>query len=130
MKSIVLAFSFLALLAGGCTTTETVKEAKGEGITGAYAYPYDRVFDATVAAAKAKELQVVESDRKGGRVILSHGITLWSWGERVAVFVKATSANATEVEIVSKAVLAPLNFPPDWPRILLEQINTELRAGK
>ena len=130
MKAIALAISFLALLAGGCASTETVKEAKGQGATRTYLYPYDRVYDATVAAAKAKQLQVVENDRKGGRVVLSHGVTLWSWGERIAVFVKSTAANATEVEIVSKAVLSPLNFPPDWEKILLEQIDTELRAGK
>jgi hypothetical protein len=87
-------------------------------------------FDATLAAAKTKELEVVESDRRTGRILLSHGVTWLSWGERIAVFIKTTTAQTTEVEIVSKPVLAPLNFPPDWQQILLEQIDVQLKSGK
>ena len=65
-----------------------------------------------------------------GRIVLSHGLTLWSWGERIAVFVKPGSGGSTEVEIVSKPVMTPLNFPPEWDRILLDQINVELSQGK
>jgi hypothetical protein len=61
---------------------------------------------------------------------LSHGVTLWSWGERIAVFLKAATDKTTEVEIVSKPVLAPLNFPPDWQKILLDQIDVLLRSTK
>ena len=82
------------------------------------------------ASAKTMELEVVESDKSSGRVILSHGVTLWSWGERIAVFVKAVTTQRTEVEIVSKPVLSPLNFAPDWQQILLEEIGVKLRPGK
>jgi hypothetical protein len=37
---------------------------------------------------------------------------------------------STEFEIVSKPVLSPLNFPPDWQKILLDQIDVELKARK
>jgi hypothetical protein len=114
----------------GCASTETVKEAKGQGVSRAYQYAYEPVYNATLAAAKAKKLEVVENDKTNGRLILSHGVTLWSWGERIAVFVRPMTTNSTEVEIVSKPVLSPLNFPPDWQKILLDQIDVELRAGK
>ena len=65
-----------------------------------------------------------------GRIVLSHGVTLWSRGERIAVFVKPGSGGSTEVEIVSKPVMSPLNFPPDWPQILFKQIDIELQGGK
>lgn len=130
MKAFVFVVGFLAMLAGGCASTETVKEAKGQGVSRVYQHAYEPVFAATLAAAKSKELEVVESDKGGGRLILSHGITWWSWGERIAVFFKPAAANATEVEIVSKPVLSPLNFPPDWQRILLDQIDAELRGRK
>ena len=119
-----------ALIAGGCASTETVKEAKGQGVSRSYQYAYDSVFNATLAAAKSKKLDVVESDKHDGRLILSHGVTWWSWGERIAIFLKAASPKTTEVEIVSKPILSPLNFPPDWQKILFEQIDVELRAGK
>ena len=122
--------AFVALIASGCASTETVKEAKGQGVSRSYPYAYEPVYNATVAAAKNRSLDVVENDKTNGRLILSHGITLWSWGERIAVFIKPIAAASTEVEIVSKPVLAPLNFPPDWQKILLDQIEVELRAQK
>jgi hypothetical protein len=130
MKKSLFLVCLIAIFAGGCASTETVKEAKGQGVTRTYQYAYEPVFNAVIAAAKTKELEVVESDKGSGRLVLSHGVTLWSWGERIAVFVKALTTETTEVEIVSKPVLSPLNFPPDWQQILLEQIDVQLRTGK
>lgn len=130
MKVPVFGIFLLALFLGGCASTETVKDARGQGSTRTYQHAYEPVFNAALAAAKAKELEVVESDKSGGRIMLSHGVTWWSWGERIAIFFKSVSAKATDVEIVSKPVLSPLNFPPDWEKILHEQIETELRARK
>jgi hypothetical protein len=130
MKVLVFAICCLSLFAAGCASTETVKEAQGQGVGRSYPYAYDRVFDAVQSAAKAKELEVVESDRGTGRIVLSHGITMWSWGARVAVFVKAEGGRGTAVEIVARPVMSPLNFPPDWPQILFKQIDAELQQGK
>lgn len=41
----------------GCASTETVKEAKGQGVTRTYGYAYQPVCDATLAAAKTKALE-------------------------------------------------------------------------
>lgn len=120
----------VTLLMCGCASTETVKESKGQGVTRVYPYASENVFNATLAAARDKKLDVVESDRQGGRLILAKGVTWLSWGERIAVFIKPVASNSTEVEIVSKPVLSPLNFPPDWQQILLDQIDVDLRAVK
>lgn len=130
MKISIWMISLVAVITSGCASTETVKEARGQGISRTYPYAYEPVYNATLSAAKTKELEVVENDRIGGKLILTHGVTLWSWGERIAVFIKPVAANATEVEVVSEPVLSPLNFPPDWQAILLEQIDVELRAVK
>jgi hypothetical protein len=130
MRISIFAMLALAFLFGGCASTDTVKEARGQGDSRTYPYAYEQVFNATLAAAKTKGLDVVENDKTGGRLMLSHGVTWLSWGERIAVFFKAASPKSTEVEIVSKPVLSPLNFPPDWQQILLQQIDHELRAGK
>ena len=130
MKSSLFVICLIASLACGCASTETVREAKGQGVSRIYQYAYEPVFNAVLAAAKTKELEVVESDKSSGRLVLSHGVTLWSWGERIAVFVKTVTTDTTEVEIVSKPVMSPLNFPPDWQQILLEQIDVQLRTGK
>jgi hypothetical protein len=130
MRVSLFVVCFLALLVGGCASTETVKQAQGQGVSRLYQYAYEPVFNATLAAAKSKELEVVESDKSTGRLILSHGVTWLSWGERIAIFLKAATPKTTQVEIVSKPVMAPLNFPPDWQQILLDQIDLELRSKK
>ena len=66
----------MVFILGGCASVETVKETEGEGTGRTYPYTYEAVFNATLSAAKTKELQVIESDRETGRIILSHGITL------------------------------------------------------
>jgi len=126
-EAVCIAF---AVVVAGCASTETVKEAQGQGVSRVYEQAYDVVYAAIKATAKAKELEIAEDDVAHGRLVLSHGVTLWSWGERIAIFVKRLPGNRTEVEIVSKPVLSPLNFPPDWPKILLDQIGAELLAGR
>ena len=130
MKPSILWIPLLAIAMSGCASTETVKEAQGQGASRAYPHAYEPVYEATLDAAKARKLDVVESDKTAGRIVLSHGVTLWSWGERIAVFVKPKGPESTEVEVVSKPVLSPLNFPPDWQKILLDQIEVELRSSK
>ena len=130
MKISLLIVPLVALIVSACASTETVKEAQGQGATRIYAYAYEPVYNAVLAAAKTKDLEVVENDKANGRLILSHGVTPLSWGERIAVFLKPAAGNSTQVEIISKPVLAPLNFPPDWQNILLDQIDAELRSAR
>jgi hypothetical protein len=128
--TVIYVIMLCSVIACGCASTETVREAEGQGVTRVYHYAYEPVYYATVAAAKTRELEVVESDKNSGHLILSHGVTLWSWGERIAIFIRPLTDDTTEVEIVSKAVMAPLNFPPDWQEILFKQIEAELQTRK
>lgn len=130
MKISIIVISLVVIVIGGCASTETVKESEGQGISRTYPYPYDAVYDATISAAKSQELEIVETEKTKGRLIFKHGVTLWSWGENIAVFIKPLSPNSTEVEIVSEPVMAPFNIPPDWQHILLDKINDELRGSK
>jgi hypothetical protein len=118
--------ALFAILLAGCATTDTVRQEKGEGDKQLFEHPYDVVFEATLVVAGNEGLEMVEQDRDNGTIILSHGVTLWSWGERVAVFIRKMSATQTEVEIISKPVMAPLNFPPDWVSRIFEGIDREL----
>jgi hypothetical protein len=130
MRTSVLLFAFAAFLASGCATTQTVKEAKGQGTSRVYHHGYSTVYRATLSAAKAKELEVAENDRKSHRLILTQGVSWKGLGEKVAVFITPVTHTRTKVEVVSKPVLAPLNFQPDWQQALLDQIDAELEAKK
>jgi predicted small integral membrane protein len=129
MKNLVniLFVSTIAIIMVGCTTTESVKEAKGQGTIRVYAHSFDTVFQATLDAAPKHKLSVVEKNRNAKTIMLSHGTTWMSWGENIAVFFKELAANSTEVEVVMKPVMQPLNFPKDWEKILHEQIASELK---
>ncbi len=108
-----------------CATTNAVKEAEGQGVKRTYEASYVAVFDATLAVAKRNELEVVESNRIGGRLVFSHyGLLL---GERIAVFFKPTTVDTTEVEVVSNAMGIGAQ---DWPKILLDGIGEELKRKK
>jgi hypothetical protein len=120
-------YSCLALVIAGCTTADTVKEAKGQGTVRVYGYSYEVLFQATLDAAVKQELEVVEKDRSKKLIMLSHGTTWMSWGENIAVFFKIRSEKSTEVEIIMKPVMQPLNFPKDWETILHDQIATDLK---
>lgn len=131
MKKIVWLFAVLLFLnINSCATMQTVKESKGEGIKRTYNHTYNNVYDAALSASKKQGLEIVEANKDEGKIFLSHGITLWSWGERIAIFVTKISDNETEVEVVSKAVLSPLNFPPDWVNRLFNEIDIELKKGE
>lgn len=130
MKITILMSIFVALITSGCASIETVKEARGQGASRTYSHSYGAVYDAALAAAKTQNLEIIENNKIDGRLVLAHGMTLLSWGERIAVFVKPLAASSTEVEIISKPVLSPLNFPPDWQQIVFDQIDVELRTDK
>ena len=129
MKKLLLLFA-VAFLFSSCASTQTVKEARGEGTKKIYNHPYGDVYQATLSAGNKLDLKVVEEDRNEGRIILSHGVTLWSWGERIAIFLTKSTDSSTEVEIVSKPVMAPLNFPPDWVSRLFNEMDQQLIAEK
>ncbi|GAB7546837.1 hypothetical protein [Cupriavidus sp. CuC1] len=52
-----------AAIISGCASTESVKESKEESVHKVYQAPYVSVYDATLAATKAKKLELVESDK-------------------------------------------------------------------
>lgn len=65
--AVLLLVGVLSLFLGGCASTETVKDARGQCVTRVYASPYEVVFNATLSAAKQKKLDVVENDKTVGR---------------------------------------------------------------
>lgn len=123
---------FVAVLAlwflGACATTETVLQAKGTGEKRTFSGEYESVYKATLTAASKQGLTVTSTDPSRGQILLSHGMTPWSWGERVAIFVTNLSDDQTQVEIISKPIVAPLNFPPDWASRLFDAIAIELKS--
>jgi hypothetical protein len=124
---VVLSVMFLA---AGCATSDSVRSTRGEGIKRLFPYTMDVVHGAVLSAAKSRDLAVVESDGKTGQYVFSSGPSWRSFGERIAVFSRSLSPRLTEVEVVSKPVLSPLNFPRNWELALLDEIDASLTASR
>jgi hypothetical protein len=131
MRIVTCIALLLAALMSGCVSTAKLQEAREESPRRVYRQPYEAVFNATLTASKVKKLEVVETDREAGMVVLSHVDPLlyaWSnWGEKVGVFVKPLDGEFTQVEIVSIPRFEFLRYSPNWDKILLDQIDAELR---
>lgn len=131
MDTIYLRIVFVlisSLLVAGCASSNTVKQAQGQGVTKTYAHAYDDVYAAVLQAADRQKLKITEADKDQGRILLANGISPFSWGERVAVFIVQRTQHLTDVEIVSKPVMAPLNFPPKWEQRLFDEIGQALKT--
>jgi hypothetical protein len=113
-----------------CASIDSVKDARGKGLKRTFKYPYDEVYDAALAAAARKKLELVGATRTTGTILLSNGASLSSLGERIAVFVSRLSDRATSVEVVSQPVVSALSFPPDWPILLFGEIEEDLAARR
>lgn len=126
----MLALAGVLLVAAGCASVETVRDAQGQGVKRTFRQSYDPVYGAVLAAASKRKLEVVEQDRAAGRVVLSSGASWTSLGEHIAVFVTRAGGRATTVEVVSKPMLSAVTFPPNWPGLLFGDIEHELAAGR
>jgi len=125
-----VALACAALLAAGCATVDSVKDARGQGIKRTYRHSYEVVYQAALVTASRRKLEVVEQNQPGGSMLLASGASWTSLGERIAVFIMRTGDRATTVEIVSRAVLPGVSFPPDWAGLLFGDIEQELAALK
>jgi hypothetical protein len=127
----LLAISLGLCLLTACTSIEMLKVSvsRGEGSKRLYDDPFNKVYSATLSTVRKQKLEILESNESEGRVILSHGLSLMSWGEGIVVFVTRVSDGATEVEVVVKPVTGPWGFPPHWDYLLFIGIDEELRKN-
>lgn len=122
------ALALMLALTGACATTETIKQTRGDGSKRLYPHDAKAVHAAVLATAKAKDLQIVEGGTDS--LVLSHGVSWRSFGERIAVFIRSISPRLTEVEVVSKPVFGTWNFPRDWEIAVLDGVGRSVRDGQ
>ena len=94
--------SLLAILmAAGCASTETLREAQGRGEKKTYGVSYERAWNLIPYAISDTGGKVKDRNFQSGQIIAEYGITWTSLGERVALFVARKSAQEVEIEVVS-----------------------------
>lgn len=77
------------------------------------------------AAVKAAGLDYVADNKAEGYALAQRGISAFSYGENVAIFIDGQLNDQTKVEIVSKKAMSTNIFAPDWAKPIFDKL-TEL----
>lgn len=111
----------------GCTTLADARKARGTGESRVYDAPADAIWSALPGVLKAVGLEHVGDNRAEGYVLAQRGITPFSYGENVAIFVEALpKSGRTRVEVVSKKSMETNIFAPNWSRDILDGLAQRL----
>jgi hypothetical protein len=114
--------------ASGCSTLADAQASKGSGASRIYDKPYDTVWTAVLETIRNSDLALVSENKGKGTVLAQGGVSAFSWGENVAVFVEDVGARArTRVEVLNKRVLATNITAKDWETRLFEALDKRLK---
>jgi hypothetical protein len=113
-RRLVIFFSLLSLLFTGCATLKDAQAARGSGTRQVYSYPIDIVWAKTTQAITSLGPTVVSENRSEGTILAETTMSALSYGEKIAVFLKAVGDSKTEVEIISKKAMSTNVFAYNW----------------
>ena len=122
-----VALLFASVSMTGCTTIADAKAGKGTGVSQTYAVAPARVWQVLPNAVKQVGLDYVADNKEEGYAVAQRGISAFSYGENVAIFVDAAPSQSTKVEVVSKRALATTIFATEWAKPILDKITELLR---
>ena len=115
-------------LMSACSTLSDARSAKGTGMSREYAAAPDAVWKALPKVLSELAVPVVSENRTEGVMLAQRGMTAFSYGENVAVFVDAVNGGSkTRVEVVSKKSMATNVFAPDWAKDILDRLDEKLK---
>jgi len=113
--------------ASGCTTLSDARNAEGEGVKRTYQATVKQTWAASLTALRNLNLSVASENEQKGYILAQRGMTAFSYGENVALFIrKRDEANCT-VEVVSKKAVMGNIFAPDWSADIHKEIASQLR---
>lgn len=127
---LLISFAMIAsaALTAGCSNLADARNAKGTGVSREYAATFDKTWNAIPKVLDEVSLPLAGENREKGYFLAQRGLTPFSYGENVAIFVE-TVANSmkTRVEVVSKKAMATNIFAPNWSNDILEKLAEKLK---
>jgi uncharacterized protein YceK len=129
-KKILVVFIALAVTAfmSGCSTLADARSAKGTGPAREYSASVDEVWKAMPTVLAELSLPLVGDNKAEGYILAQRGMTVFSNGENVAIFVESVNGvTRTRVEVVSKKSMALNVFAPDWSKEILDKLGERLK---
>lgn len=122
----LVAYSLMLIIVQGCTTLADARKAEGEGQKKIYSTSVDATWDATVKALEKLKLEIATQNKSEGYILAQRGMSLFSAGENVAIFIKKKGVTESEVEVVSKKAMKTNIFAPDWTDDIYKEISIAL----
>jgi hypothetical protein len=123
----IMIVGFTTLLIAGCSTLADTKKSEGVGKRVTYSKSIDEVWPLAILSLNDVGLDVIEENKSQGYVLAKKGISAFSYGENVAIFVKKVDNSNTSVEVVSKRVLATTVFAKDWTDEIFVKLNARIK---
>lgn len=124
-----------AFLLAACATTQGLKTSRGQGEIRHYRTDFQTLWDASLWAFGANGLEIEELNEDQGYILAKKGGGLFSYGERVAIFIERdsrlqagddTEAEVFKVEVISKKK-GKLNIgAKDWKKPVYEMLESRL----
>ena len=114
-------------LLANCSTLSDVQRAEGQGKKISYQAPFNKTWDASLAALKNLRLNVESKDKNQGYILAEGPLTFTSYGEVVSIFLRKQTENTTTVEAVSKRKLETNIFAKEWADEIHLEIAKELK---
>ncbi len=118
---------FSAIFISGCATVQVAQDAKGTGKKRVFDKPESMVWPAMQTAITATGGQIISQDQDTCSILARYGASLFSWGERVAIFCTPLSESKTETEVVSKRAISVNITASDWTHKVYGILERELR---
>lgn len=114
-------------LTTGCSTLTDTKKSEGAGKRVTYSKSMDEIWPLTIYTLNDVGLDVIEENKPQGYVLAKKGMSAFSYGENVAIFVKRIDNSTTSVEVVSKRVLATTVFAKDWTDEIFMKLDARIK---
>ncbi|MDP3798206.1 MAG: hypothetical protein Q8R06_13835 [Polaromonas sp.] len=116
-----------ALLISGCSNLADARAAKGTGVSREYSATAEATWKAVPQVLEEISLPLVTENRPQGYILAQRGLTPFSYGENVAIFIESVAESVkTKVEVVSKKAMATNIFAPDWSKEILDALEKKL----
>lgn len=128
-KLAAMLFALTALaVTSGCATLADARAAKGSGVSRTYDAPHEVVWKTIPSVLSELGLPLVGENKQEGYILAQRGITAFSYGENVAIFVESEGGvTKTRVEVISKKAMATNIFAPSWENDILNRLDEKLK---
>jgi len=128
-KTIPTTFIIIVLaIMQGCATLSDAKSAKGAGSAKIYNASQETVWQAILPILHGAGLDVVSQNKQEGHILAQRGLSMFSYGEHVAIFVETIAKDQTRVEVVSKKALVTNLFATNWEIYIQEQLSEKFKS--